>query len=130
MGKAIGVGGVFLHLKGEKQALHDWYETHLRLSMSPYGTGFIEGKQLMLVSLVSTDENAPVINFRVDNIEEIAKELKSIQIEFVMDVETYSYGKFARFVEPFGNLIELWEPNEEAYIDMVKSEIENYKHKK
>ena len=45
MAKTIGVGGVFLGLKGDDRQLRDWYEEHLRLDMSPYGTGFIEGEQ-------------------------------------------------------------------------------------
>jgi hypothetical protein len=31
-----------------------------------------------------------------------------------------------QFVDPFGNLIELWEPYEEVYLKMVKQEIEGY----
>ena len=40
MGKIIGLGGVFLQFKGDKQKVQDWYETYLKCDMSAYGTGF------------------------------------------------------------------------------------------
>ena len=41
MGKAIGIGGVFIHMKGDSKDLFDWYEKHLGLEFSAYGTGFL-----------------------------------------------------------------------------------------
>ena len=54
--------------------------------------------------------------------------LKQIKLE-TDDIVIYDYGKFAHFTDPFGNYIELWEPNVEVYKKMVKSEIEDYLNK-
>lgn len=131
MGKIVGIGGVFLGLKGEDQAVRDWYETHLQLDMTPYGTGFIEGDQLVLISFTrGTNETAPFINFRVDNLVEVIDHLQLVGCEITSDITEYSYGKFAQFKDPFGNYIELWEPYKEEYIKMVEDEIKVYKQKK
>lgn len=126
MGKIIGVGGIFLNFKGEKDALHKWYNEILGLDMTDYGTGFLEGKQLMLVSFKSDFENAAIINFRVDDIGAVVEKLKGHDIE-VKEISDFDYGRFTQFVDPFGNFIELWEAKEEAYIKMVKGEIEAYR---
>jgi len=126
MGKVIGVGGLFLDFKGEKDALHKWYNEILGLDMTDYGTGFLEGKQLMLVSFKRDFENAAIINFRVDDIVAVVEKLRFHDIE-VKDISEFEYGKFTHFVDPFGNLIELWEAKEEVYFKMVKGEIEAYR---
>lgn len=130
MAKVIGIGGVFLDFKGNKEDLYTWYEEHLGLDFTDYGSGFITGNQLMLWSFKRTDENFPLINLRVDHLDDLAAHLKSIHIRFTLDVTEYPYGKFANFIDPFGNIIELWEVYEDAYISMVQEEINQYKKKK
>jgi len=131
MGKVVGVGGIFLGLKGNDQEIRDWYETHLKLDMTPYGTGFITGDQLLLVSFTRTENsNSPYINFRVDNIEEVINHIQSEGCKITSKIEEYPYGKFAQFEDPFGNFIELWEPYIDEYKKMVEQEINNYKTKK
>ena len=128
MGKAIGIGGVFIHLKGEEKELFDWYEKHLGMDFSSYGSGFTTGKQLMIISFKRSDNpKLPLINLRVDDIESIINDLKNEKIEIISDITDYDYGKFATFIDPFDNPIELWEANEEKYIEMVKKELEDYK---
>lgn len=34
MGKVLGLGGVFIHLKGDEKALFNWYEKNLGLEFS------------------------------------------------------------------------------------------------
>lgn len=131
MAKAIGIGGVFLHFEGPEQDVMDWYEQHLGFDMTPYGTGFIEGTQYMLLSFKRGNKpNTPYLNIRVDDIDELMNHLKEEGIEVLSEVTEYPYGKFAQFVDPFGNAIELWEVFEEAYIEMVQQEVENYKNNK
>ncbi len=129
MGKAVGVGGIFLHFKGDEKELHEWYHANLGLEMSPYGTGFIEGEQLVLLSFKRTSETSPFINFRVDNIKELMIKFKSEGLKIVQDTQTFDYGKFSQVEDPFGNVIELWEPNVDVYKKMVKKEIDSYKEK-
>ena len=125
MAKVKGVGGLFLDFKGEKEELHSFYKEYLGLDMSEYGSGFIEGEQMMLLSFKREDENGPLINFRVDDLDEIIKTLRESSLS-TDETADYDYGKFAHFIDPFGNNIELWEPNAENYKEMVRKEIEKY----
>ncbi len=131
MGRAVGIGGVFLHFKGDLEAVLKWYEEELGLDMTEYGTGFITGEQLCLISFKrgSDDDNTPYLNFRVVGIEELILNFKNKGLLILMDVEDFSYGKFARIVDPFGNVIELWEPIEDEYRKMVAKEIKDYKNR-
>ena len=61
-----------------------------------------------------------MINYRVENIEALVAELRSVGVTIVDEIETYDYGKFVHILDPEGNKIELWEPNDEAYEKMGK----------
>ena len=131
MGKAIGIGGVFLHFKGEKEEIHAWYETHLGLLMGQYGAGFIEGDQLTVITFKDMPEpGMTMLNFRVDDIHSLVDHLKQEGCRIVSDITEYSYGFFAQFEDPFGNVLELWEPNEEEYRAMVMEEVKRYRNEK
>jgi len=69
----------------------------------------------------------PFLNLRVDDIEKIIKKMKEDKVEIISDITNYDYGKFATFKDIFGNVVELWEANPDAYIKLVEKEIENYK---
>ena len=127
MGKAVGIGGVFLHFKGDEKEVMKWYESELGFDLSPYGTGFIKGEQLVLLSFKRNNGQSPYLNIRVDDVTEIVSRFKYNNIEIINEIKEYSYGKFAQFKDPFGNIVELWEPYVEAYKKMVKEEIESYK---
>lgn len=51
-----------------------------------------------------------MINYRVDNIEALVKELKQDGINVLGEIETFEYGKFVHILDPENNKIELWEP--------------------
>ena len=128
MAKAIGIGGLFLDFKGKKEELHNFYRLHLGLDMSEYGSGFIDGQQLMLLTFKRESEKFPLINFRVDDLEGILEGLRSLDLE-IEPIESYDYGKFCRFTDPFGNYIELWQAHEANYRKMVEDEIDSYNNK-
>ncbi len=131
MAKAIGIGGIFLHFNGDKAALFDWYEKNLGLEFSRYGTGFLSGEQLMVLTMKRDNTpNFPYLNFRVDDIESLVKHLKNESTTILADVKDYGYGKFATFKDPFDNVIELWEADEKTYQSMVLEEIKKYNQKK
>lgn len=131
MAKAVGIGGVFLHFEGDEKKVMDWYEANLGLDMTPYGTGFISGEQMVLLSFKRGDKpKTPFLNLRVDDIETLMINFKKQELEVLSDVTEYPYGKFAQFVDPFGNAIELWEVYEKPYKEMVKKEIEDYRANK
>lgn len=128
MGKAIGIGGVFIHFKGDSKEVFDWYEKYLGLEFSAYGSGFLSGRQLMVLTFKRDDDpNMPYLNLRVDDITSIIDKMKEDKVEIISDVVDYDYGKFATFKDIFGNVVELWEANPEEYIKMVEKEIESYK---
>ena len=113
MAKAIGIGGVFFRATDTK-ALAAWYETHLGV------TGFWEQQAGMTVFApfkAETDyfpaDKQWMINFRVDDLDEMMGQLKAngIEIETRPDEwDTPETGRFARIMDPDGNPIELWQP--------------------
>ena len=50
-----------------------------------------------------------MVNYRVENMDELLEALKAEGVEIVKR-EDGDYGKFAWIVDPDGNRIELWEP--------------------
>ena len=131
MAKVIGIGGIFAHFHGDTKALYEWYEENLGLDFSAYGTGFLDGEQLMVLTFKRDDNpNMPYLNFRVDDIDAIMTHLKTLNIEVLSDVKDYEYGKFASIKDPFGNPIELWEAYKDQYKALVEQEIKSYKTNK
>jgi len=53
-----------------------------------------------------------MINYRVDNLEELLKDLKAQGVKILDEVETFDYGKFAHIEDPNGHKVQLWEPND------------------
>ena len=53
-----------------------------------------------------------MVNYRVENLEKLVKELKKEGVKVVDTIETFSYGKFIHILDPEGNKIELWEPDD------------------
>jgi predicted enzyme related to lactoylglutathione lyase len=61
-----------------------------------------------------------MINYRVENLEELLKDLAKAGVEIVGELETYDYGKFAHIMDPEGNKIELWEPVDSIFTESEK----------
>jgi hypothetical protein len=61
-----------------------------------------------------------MINFQVENLDELLEQLKSEGVEVDPRVETYEYGRFGWIMDPEGNRIERWEPPEKK----VSSEVD------
>jgi glyoxylase I family protein len=51
-----------------------------------------------------------MINFRVGDLDAMMKQLKASGIAVELDPESDPNGRFARFDDPEGNPIELWQP--------------------
>lgn len=56
-----------------------------------------------------------MMNFLVENLEELMIELKKEGVTQVGKLDCYSYGKFAWILDLDGNKIELWEPIDEGF---------------
>lgn len=57
-----------------------------------------------------------MVNYRVENLEELLKVLKKEGVTIVGEMETYDYGKFGWILDPEGNKIELWEPVDSSFL--------------
>lgn len=130
--KVTGIGGIFFGSKNPTE-IREWYGKNLGLAIDDYGSPFEfrnanrpdeinylrwspfeEGSEYFAPS-----EKEFMINYRVQNIEGLVKKLRVNGVIIVDKIETYEYGKFIHIMDPEGNKIELWEPNDEEYEKML-----------
>ncbi len=130
--RVTGIGGIFFKSENPVE-LKKWYQAHLGLKTDQYGTNFqwykgSDSTQLAFTQwspfnaktkyfLPSTKEF--MINYRVADLEKLAKALKEEGVTIVDTIATYEYGKFLHIMDPEGNKIELWEPFDENYHKFV-----------
>jgi predicted enzyme related to lactoylglutathione lyase len=125
MKRVTGIGGIFFKCENPKQLL-EWYNKHLGIKQEGE-SGIFEWKEIDKpdsiaqtvfgvfpkdTSYFKPGEKQFMFNYRVENLEELLKQLKEEGIEQVGEIEEYSYGKFGWIMDPEGNKIELWEPND------------------
>jgi len=122
MKRVIGLGGLFFKAKDPK-ALYEWYRERLGIESAADGSGAIWDADHLGIPVCNvwaifpqeTKHFAPsqssfMINFRVENLDELLKALREEGVEVDPKVEACDYGKFAWIMDPEGNRIELWEP--------------------
>jgi predicted enzyme related to lactoylglutathione lyase len=128
MKKVTSLGGIFFKCKDVK-AQRAWYNKHLGLQTDAYGTNFqwYQGADSTKKGFTqwspfaeTTKHFAPstkefMINYRVENLEWLVEELKKEGVIIVDKIEAFEYGKFVHIMDPEGNKIELWEPNDKEY---------------
>jgi predicted enzyme related to lactoylglutathione lyase len=124
LGKAIGIGGAFFRSKDPKK-LQAWYEEHL--GFEPDKEGYIYfrwPKQAELdqnaytlwgpfpedTKYFGSKEQPFMINFVVDDLDEILSQLKRKGVEVDDHIEEHNEGRFGWFIDLEGNRMELWEP--------------------
>jgi len=134
--KVTGIGGIFFKCKDPK-TLKEWYSKNLGLNMDQYGTNFEwrytdnkERKGFLLwapfketTTYFRPSEKDFMINYRVNDLEYLLKQLQAAGINPVDTVEKVSYGKFVHLMDPEGNKIELWEPNDEEYEKITNGKV-------
>lgn len=123
--KVTGIGGIFFKCKDPKK-MREWYATNLGLNTNAYGAVF-EWRQGADTTKKGFTQWSPfkettkyfepstkdfMINYRVDNMEELIDQLKKGGVIIVDKIETAEYGKFVHIMDTEGNKIELWEPND------------------
>ena len=129
--KVTGIGGTFFKCKDTKK-LREWYATNLGLNTNQYGSvfewwqgadsskkGFTQWspfKETTKYFEPSTKEF--MINYRVASLEPLIDELRKNGVTIVDSIQTVDYGKFVHILDPEGNKIELWEPNDVVYEKM------------
>lgn len=132
--RVTGIGGVFLKAK-DPDATRDWYRNHLGIESGKYGGTFEwrhaeDPDKRGYTAWSMFDENTEytnpskkdaMVNYRVENLEELLKVFEEEGVEIVGEMEVYEYGKFGWIMDPNGYKIELWEPNDEEY-EKIKGE--------
>jgi len=132
MKRVTSIGGVFFKCNNP-DAQKEWYAKHLGFAMDKYGTSFewrhSDEKENKGFSVWSPFENETdyfgnasqqyMINYRVDDLEALVKQLREEGVIIVDQMEIYEYGKFIHILDCEGNRIELWEANDEVYEKMV-----------
>jgi predicted enzyme related to lactoylglutathione lyase len=121
--KVTGIGGIFFKCKYPDET-KKWYNKNLGLVTNEYGSLFEfrnadnpERKGYLQWSPFPKDtkyfepsEKDFMINYRVENLTELVKELKENGVKILDSIEEYEFGKFVHILDPENNKIELWEP--------------------
>ncbi len=131
--KATGIGGIFFKCKDPKK-VREWYSTHLGFNTNQYGAVF-EWRQGEDTTKKGFSQWSPfgektkyfapstkdfMINYRVENLEELLNQLRKDSVTIVDKMEIVEYGKFVHIMDIEGNKIELWEPNDIEYEKLGK----------
>lgn len=123
MAKITGIGGVFFKTQNPKE-LNVWYKQYLGLDLESWGGSILrwpndlaDDKGVTVWSTAPADtkwfspsESSFMINYRIDNMDEMLVQLKAGNIEIVQGPEYHENGVFAWIMDPAGNKLELWEP--------------------
>ncbi len=126
--KVVGIGGIFFKSDNPEET-KKWYKENLGIITDQYGSMFksrnIDNPDEINYLQWSpfnkdTDYFDPskkefMINYRVQNIEDLVKVLKEKGITVLDEITEYGeIGKFVHILDPEGNKIELWQPPEET----------------
>lgn len=126
MKKVTGIGGIFFKAEDPKKLLK-WYLKYLGLDSHDYDDVAVmfgwkekddsDEEAYTVWSPFKEDtryfdpsEKQFMINFRVENLEELLEELDAKGITIVSGIKKFKQGKFAWILDPEDNKIELWEP--------------------
>ena len=131
--KVTGIGGIFFFSDNPKET-KEWYSRNLGLEVNEWGSTF-ESRNANRPDEINYLQWSPfktgnayfapskkefMINYRVQNIEGLVKNLKANGVTILDTIETFDYGKFVHIMDADGNKIELWEP-----IDSVLTNIDS-----
>lgn len=133
--KVTGVGGVFLKSENPEKT-REWYKKHLGLASNNQGGSFVWRKFddseeygfTVWHSFARDDDyfnpsdQEFMINYRVNNLDALVTKLESAGVKLVGDVEEYPFGKFAWIMDSDGQKVELWEPYDAEYFEMLNEE--------
>lgn len=125
--RVTGLGGFFFKTK-DPDGIRQWYGRHLGLPVNEYGCSFWwkdkDGNDCMTqwspfgedTEYFNPSQKPFMMNFRVENLEQLLKTLKAEGVTIVGDIQEFEYGKFGWILDPEGNKIELWEPVDSAFL--------------
>jgi glyoxylase I family protein len=111
--KVTGIGGFIFRAK-DPEALANWYKKNLGIDRNKWEqqagpTAFAPMSEDS--DYFGNKSQSFMLNFRVDDLDGMLKQLRSDKVKIVKGVEEYAgMGRFASIEDPEGNRIELWEP--------------------
>lgn len=128
MKKVTGIGGIFFKCN-DVEKTKKWYMKHLGLKIDSYGCTFWQegGVKEKTVSqqwspfdreskYFGNAEQDFMINYKVDDLDELLAQLAQEDVEIVGEKESYDYGEFGWIIDCDGRKVELWQPkNEELF---------------
>jgi predicted enzyme related to lactoylglutathione lyase len=119
MAKAVGFGGVFLKARDPK-ALAKWYATHFGIPDQGGGSLAFDGPESTGMTVFAhfpldtkyfgEGAQQAMVNFRVDDLDELLKQLAEAGVRIDPKRDDHEYGKFAWIWDPEDNRVELWQP--------------------
>ncbi|MEO3402746.1 VOC family protein [Mucilaginibacter sp. CAU 1740] len=126
--RVTSLGGIFFKAK-DPAALKAWYSKNLGIPMGDYGANFewhqgmdstkkgftLWGPFKETTKYFQPSEKQFMINYRVVQLSALLAKLKAASITPTDSVEKVSYGSFVHLMDPEGNKIELWKPNDVEY---------------
>jgi len=122
-----GIGGVFFKSQNPKE-LVAWYGKHLGLKTDVYGSTFWwkdqQGNDCSTqwspfaadTQYFNPSEKPFMQNFRVHDLDGLLVKLVAQGVTVVGEPQVFDYGKFAWILDPEGNKIELWQPNDHVFL--------------
>lgn len=132
--RVTGIGGIFFKSEDPEKS-KQWYKKHLGIDSGKWG-GTFEWRHAsdpdkkgftawsffdMKTEYTNPSKKDFMINYRVQDLEELLKTLRKEGVEVIGEMEVHEYGKFGWIMDPNGIKIELWEPVDEEY-DKIKGE--------
>ena len=129
--KVTGIGGIFF-FSDDPAKLKDWYAGQLGLETNEWGSSF-EFRNAYRPEEINYLQWSPfktgseyfspskkefMINYRVQNIEGLVRNLRASGVTILDSIETFDYGKFVHILDSEGNKIELWEPFDSVFTAM------------
>ena len=120
MQRVTGIRGFFFRAR-DPAGLADWYEQRLGITPVPQSyeaevwrqqegatvfAPFAQDSQMF-----GPPEQTWMINFRVDDLDGIADQLRQAGESVDVGPQLYPNGRFAQLSDPEGNRIQLWEPS-------------------
>ena len=121
--KVTGIGGIFFFSEDPTKT-KEWYAENLGLEVTEWGSSFEfrNAKRPQEINYLQwspfktgsdyfePSEKEFMVNYRVQNIEGLVRNLKANQVTILDSIVSYDYGKFVHIMDAEGNKIELWEP--------------------
>ena len=127
-GKIKGIGGIFFKCE-DPDKVKKWYTKNMGMSTDQYGALFefreaSEPAKPAYLQWSPFDQDTKyfdpsdkdfMINYRVENLDELLEQLRANGVEILDEVEEFDYGRFVHILGPENQKIELWEPIDEVF---------------